>query len=53
MALMAFAFFPAPHHLMPNSAANWYFMQIGMAVGLLTNRPDNVWLINRGIKVPM
>jgi Domain of unknown function (DUF4396) len=53
MALMAFAFFPAPHHLMPNSAAYWYFMQIGMAVGFLTSWPANVWLINRGFKVPM
>lgn len=53
MALMAFAFFPTPHHLMPNSAAYWFLMQIGMAVGFLTSWPANVWLINRGIKVPM
>jgi len=53
MALMAFVFFPAPHHLMPNSAAYWFLMQIGMIVGFLTSWPANVWLVNRGIKVPM
>jgi hypothetical protein len=53
MALMAFVFFPAPHHLMPNSAAYWFLMQIGMVAGFLTSWPANVWLINRGIKVPM
>jgi hypothetical protein len=53
MALMAFVFFPAPHHLMPNSAAYWFIMQIGMVAGFLTSWPANVWLINRGIKVPM
>ena len=53
MALMAFVFFPVPHHLMPNSAAYWFLMQIGMIVGFLTSWPANVWLVNRGIKVPM
>ena len=53
MALMAFVLFPAPHHLMPNSPAYWFLMQIGMTVGFLTSWPANVWLLNRGIKVPM
>jgi hypothetical protein len=53
MALMAFVFFPAPYHLMPNSAAYWFLMQIGMIVGFVTAWPANVWLVNRGIKVPM
>jgi hypothetical protein len=53
MALMALVFFPAPHNLMPNSAAFWFLMQIGMIVGFFTAWPANVWLIKRGIKVPM
>jgi hypothetical protein len=53
MALMAFVFFPAPHHLMPNTAAYWFLMQIGMTVGFATSWPANVWLLNRGIKVAM
>jgi hypothetical protein len=53
MAIMAFVLFPAPHHLMPSSAAYWLLMQIGMIIGYLTSWPANVWLIKRGIKVPM
>jgi hypothetical protein len=53
MAIMAFVLFPAPHHLMPSSAAYWLLMQIGMIVGYFTSWPANVWLVNRGIKVPM
>ncbi|MCW2907925.1 MAG: rane protein [Actinomycetia bacterium] len=53
MAVMAFVLFPAPHHLMPSSAAYWLLMQIGMIIGYLTSWPANVWLVNRGIKVPM
>ncbi len=53
MALMASVLFPPPHHLMPNSTAYWYPMQIGMVARFLTSWPANVWLINRGIKVPM
>jgi hypothetical protein len=53
MAVMAFVLFPAPHHLMPTSAAYWLLMQIGMIIGYLTSWPANVWLVNRGIKVPM
>lgn len=53
MAIMTFALFPAPHPVMPNSAAFWLLMQVGMMIGFLTSWPANVWLINRGIKVPM
>jgi len=53
MALMAFVFFAAPHQLMTNSAAFWFLMQIGMMIGFATSWPANVWLIKRGIKVPM
>jgi ABC-type antimicrobial peptide transport system permease subunit len=53
MALMAFVFFRAPHHLMPSSAGYWFLMQIGMIIGFFTSWPANVWLVNRGIKVPM
>ena len=28
-------------------------LQIGMIVGYFTSWPANVWLVNRGIKVPM
>jgi hypothetical protein len=53
MAVMAFVLFPAPHQLMPNSAAFWLLMQVGMIIGFATSWPANVWLVNRGIKVPM
>jgi Domain of unknown function (DUF4396) len=53
MALMAFVFFPAPHHLLPTAPAYWLLMQVGMIVGFLTAWPANVWLLNRGIKVAM
>jgi hypothetical protein len=53
MAIMAFVLFPAPHHLMPSSAAYWLLMQIGMIIGYLTSWPANVWLVKRGIKVPV
>jgi len=53
MAIMTFVLFPAPHELMPNSAAFWLLMQAGMIVGFFTSWPANVWLIKRGIKVPM
>jgi hypothetical protein len=33
MALMAFVFSPAPHHLMPNAAAFWFLMQVVTAIG--------------------
>lgn len=53
MAIMTFVLFPAPHELMPNSAAFWLLMQVGMIIGFFTSWPANVWLIRRGIKVPM
>ncbi|HTA10976.1 MAG TPA: DUF4396 domain-containing protein [Streptosporangiaceae bacterium] len=53
MAIMTFVLFPAPHQLMPSSAAFWFLMQIGMIIGFSTSWPANVWLVNRGIKVPM
>jgi Domain of unknown function (DUF4396) len=53
MAIMAFVLFPAPHHLAPNAAAFWLLMQVGMMIGFATSWPANVWLIKRGIKVPM
>jgi hypothetical protein len=53
MAVMAFVLFPAPDHLMPNSAAFWLLMQVGMIIGFFTSWPANVWLVKRGIKVPM
>jgi hypothetical protein len=53
MAVMVFVLFPAPHHLTPGSAAFWLLMQVGMIIGFATSWPANVWLVNRGIKVPM
>jgi hypothetical protein len=53
IAIMAFVLFPTPHHLMPSSAAYWLLMQIGMIVGYFASWPANVWLVKRGIKVPM
>ncbi|NKQ57789.1 DUF4396 domain-containing protein [Amycolatopsis sp. K13G38] len=53
MALTAFVFFPAPHHLHPSDAAYWFLMQIGMIVGFFTAWPVNTRLIRRGIKEAM
>jgi hypothetical protein len=53
MAVMMFILFPAPHELMPGSAAFWLLMQIGMIIGFVTSWPANVWLVKRGIKIPM
>lgn len=53
MALMAFVFFPAPHHLHPDSPVYWFLMQVGMVLGFATAWPANVWLIRRGIKEAM
>jgi Domain of unknown function (DUF4396) len=53
MAVMTFVLFPAPNLLMPNSAAFWLLMQVGMIIGFATSWPANVWLVRRGIKVPM
>ena len=53
MAIMTYVLFPAPHELMPSSAAFWLLMQVGMIIGFCTSWPANVWLVKRGIKVPM
>lgn len=53
MAIVTFVLFPAPNHLMPSSAAYWLLMQIGMIIGYFSSWPANVWLVRRGIKVPM
>jgi len=53
MALMAFVFFPGPHHLLASSPAYWFLMQIGMVIGFFTAWPTNVWLLRRGIKEAM
>ena len=53
MAVMNYVLFPAPHTLMPNSAAFWLLMQLGMIIGYATAWPANVWLLRHGIKVPM
>jgi hypothetical protein len=53
MAVMTFVLFPAPHTVMPNAAAFWLLMQVGMMIGFFASWPANVWLVKRGIKVPM
>jgi Domain of unknown function (DUF4396) len=53
MAVMTFVLFPAPHNLTPSSAAFWLLMQVGMIIGFCSSWPANVWLVRRGIKVPM
>jgi Domain of unknown function (DUF4396) len=53
MAIMTFVLFPAPHHLTPAAPAFWFLMQVGMMIGFATSWPANVWLVKRGIKVPM
>lgn len=53
MALTAFVFFPAPHHIHPDDPVYWLLMQIGMVVGFCTAWPVNTWLIRRGIKEAM
>lgn len=53
MALMAFVFFPSPHHLHADNPVYWFLMQIGMIIGFFTAWPANTWLIRRGIKEAM
>jgi len=53
MALQSLVFFPAPHHLQPNSPVYWFGMQLGMIIGFGTAYPVNAWLIRRGIKEAM
>ncbi|HSR83997.1 MAG TPA: DUF4396 domain-containing protein [Streptosporangiaceae bacterium] len=53
MAIMSYVLFPSPHQLATSSAAFWFLMQIGMIIGFVTSWPANVWLVRRGIKVPI
>jgi hypothetical protein len=53
MALMAFVFFPAPHHIHPDTPVYWFLMQLGMIIGFFTAWPVNTWLIREGIKEAM
>ncbi len=53
MALQAFVFFPAPHHIHPDSPVYWASMQLGMILGFATAYPVNTWLIRHGIKEAM
>jgi hypothetical protein len=53
MALQAFVFYPAPHHIRPDNPVYWMSMQAGMIVGFFTAWPVNSWLIRRGIKEAM
>jgi hypothetical protein len=53
MALMFSVFFPAPHHLRPDSPTYWFLMQVGMMAGFFTSWPVNSWLIRAGIKEAM
>jgi hypothetical protein len=50
MALFQVVLFP---HLRPDHAAYWLMMQLGMALGLVTSYPVNVWLVRHGIKPAM
>jgi len=53
MAVFALVLFPAPHQITPSSPAYWLLMQAGMIIGYVTSWPANVWLVKRGVKVPM
>ena len=50
---MALAFLVLFPQLRPDQAAYWLMMQIGMALGLLTTYPVQIWLIWHGIKHAM
>ncbi len=52
MAVVYFLLFPAPH-LHPDSAAYWFMMQVGMALGFLTSLPMNRLLLRLGWKESM
>jgi hypothetical protein len=53
MAIFQLVLFTGSSALMPDSAAYWLLMQAGMMIGFATSWPANVWLVRRGIKVPM
>jgi hypothetical protein len=52
MAIFMLVLFPSPQPA-PDTAAFWFLMQIGMMTGFATSWPANVWLVRRGVKVPM
>jgi hypothetical protein len=53
MAIFQLVLFTGSSALRPSSAAYWLLMQVGMMIGFATSWPANVWLVRRGIKVPM
>lgn len=53
VALMTFVFFPAPHHLRPDSPVYWFLMQAGTIAGFFATWPVNTWPIRAGIKEAM
>jgi Domain of unknown function (DUF4396) len=53
MAIFQLVLFTGSSALMPDSAAYWLLMQVGMMIGFATSWPANVWLVRKGIKVPM
>lgn len=53
MAIFQLALFTGASALSTASAAYWLLMQAGMMIGFATSWPANVWLVRRGIKVPM
>jgi hypothetical protein len=50
MAVFQFVLLPG---IMPNAAAYWFMMQVGMCLGFLTSYPMNWWLIKIGVKEAM
>jgi hypothetical protein len=53
MAIFQLVLFTGSHALATSSAAYWLLMQVGMMIGFATSWPANVWLVRKGIKVPM
>jgi hypothetical protein len=53
MAIFQLVLFTGSSALRPSSAAYWLLMQAGMMIGFATSWPANVWLVRKGIKVPM
>ena len=53
MAIFQLVLFTGASALTTASAAYWLLMQVGMMIGFATSWPANVWLVRKGIKVPM
>jgi hypothetical protein len=53
MAIFQLVLFTGTSALTTDSAPYWLLMQVGMMIGFATSWPANVWLVRRGIKVPM